>query len=630
MNFKAVSKADRKANLDELARKIDRWHKTRVHEGEPAPDGLVVLMPEGYGKSHLVLDLIERGFKVVFAAKSHGQLDEKEFGFRDLHGLKTHRTVSKRQNFRAHLELLGLSANRFKFVETQAANPYAPSEVSAPETTAALREFFDKHNLPYNADEFFNEHYQLFEPEDAIAAVDADVFLVTFAALQAATTSEHTQWWAKLGLIEKTKYKDPEEVEPIYHDDSANLTGEAREAVHFPHRKIVIVYDDPDRSDVDWMRRVSEKIAERLMLANVKRTTRRRKREVAASWVDHYPHLAKTLAAGQQQRNDEIRATPKHKLIEFKGSTYLERPLELTMGYGLHSRSSRPKIVITTTEWLTGYYALRTLNRSGLKAADHVDLFHTADCIVTAISTTITRKRNHAVLLPISEKLKQEFPDQNVSLIADGLGCELNLSNNKGRNDLATATTIIKLSWPHPSINSTIGAHFADVENPNYDLMIATQLADLGNQAIGRNQGFRFQGRQAIVLIDPKYFKVIAEQNLLRYKLTPWSSQLPNFNKKTTKKAALAALQFSNDQSPLEKRLIELIANFESFGLSDEAQSIAKKMPECQRAHYNEWLDMHGSSEALAAKAELAVALRAKTAEKVRRHREKKKAASKA
>lgn len=197
--FKLVSKQDRTTTLTGLASQIDKWHTSSRHQGKPAPEGLVLVMPEGYGKSHLVLDLVERGFKVVFCSKSHSQLDEKEFGFRDMHGLNTHRVLSKRKHFRTQLELLGVPAHHFKFVESMPSNPYAPSEVAVFDTVAALEKLFDEHDVPYNANEFFSEHYELFEADKAIEAVDADVYLVTFAAMQAIATGKGIRWWKRIG-----------------------------------------------------------------------------------------------------------------------------------------------------------------------------------------------------------------------------------------------------------------------------------------------------------------------------------------------------------------------------------------------------------------------------------------------
>lgn len=620
LDHKMVSSSERASTLKQLASQINRWRETRKHMGGPAPKSLVLVQPEGYGKSHLVIDLIKQGFKVVFCAKSHSQLDEKEFGFRHLHGLEVRRFVSRRQNVRMQLADLGIPLNEFKFIDMPAANPYAMPELDDHATTQALADLFESHAVELDADDFFNEHYTNFEPAEADGE-PFDVVLITFAAMQALTTANQVRWWVRLGLVEKIiPFADNG-----FSDEDGDEDGQEKLGLKIPFKKIVVVYDDPDRSDVDWLRGISKEAGEKYQELDQRRAVRKDKKESSEYWADKYPKHAQRLADAQRARNEARRSKPRYKIVEYKTALYLERPEALRIGTGLKDKSVSPVAIVTTTEWLTGYYALQTLKRSGMAPLDHLDLFHSVECNVTAISTTITRKRNHAVLLPIVEMLKEEFPNDDVTLIANALGCELNLSNNKGRNDLTGKTSIIKLSWPHPSVNATVGAHFSDVEEPDYDLMIATELADLGNQALGRNQGFRFKGRQAIVLIDPKYYDKIVGNDLLRYKLTPWSSKLPKYNKKTTKKSALAALSFSAEQSPLERRLLELIGNFESFGLSADAQRVAGRLPERQRELFDAWLAEHGDAEAKASKAEKEAARKVKVAASVRRHRAKKK-----
>lgn len=275
--------------------------------------------------------------------------------------------------------------------------------------------------------------------------------------------------------------------------------------------------------------------------------------------------------------------------------------------------------MVLTTEWITGYFAMRTFYRLGLHAFDEVDLFHSIDCNVTLISTVITRSSHHAVLLPLVQKLRAEYPQKRIELIADGLATELTLSNNKGRNDLADATTVIKLSWPHPSVHATLNAHFGDVDE--HDLLVATLLADLGNQAIGRNQGFRFKGQEAIVLVDPKYFPLILKHRLMRYRLNEWSSSLPSFNRQLSKRAGVEAIRYVTQRSPLQGRLLELVANFDSFGRSVEARALAATLPASQRAKYDEWLASREDPAVLAAEDQKATARREKVKENVRRHR---------
>jgi hypothetical protein len=250
------------------------------------------------------------------------------------------------------------------------------------------------------------------------------------------------------------------------------------------------------------------------------------------------------------------------------------------------------------------------------------------------------------ILLLISELLKEEFPQKNVTLIADGLGCEFNLSNNKGRNDLIDRTTIIKLSWPHPSVIATAKAHRTDLapqkahhidlatakarladpatakaprvdragfermtgpipdadEHADIDLallsrefssdeLVAVLLGDVANQALGRNQGFRFQDREAILLIDPRWHDKIMHHQVLRYRLTPWSSELPSLKKRTSGKSVWDTLAFHGDKpSKFQNRLIELLNKPEKFGMSADAKRLAQKLPAKQQAMFQNWL----------------------------------------
>jgi hypothetical protein len=165
-------------------------------------------------------------------------------------------------------------------------------------------------------------------------------------------------------------------------------------------------------------------------------------------------------------------------------------------------------------------------------------------------------------------------------------------------------------------------AHLGDIDS--YDGMVATLLGDLANQALGRNQGFRYQGRQAIVLIDPRWYPAIVGEDVLRYRLNPWSTELPSFNKKTSKKSVREAIQMSDEQSALERRLIELIHDFRKFGLSDEATRLAQKLPDRQQKLFQKWRD-----EALAEAPALELAQikrKADVKENVRRFRERQKA----
>jgi len=343
-------------------------------------------------------------------------------------------------------------------------------------------------------------------------------------------------------------------------------------------------------------------------------------------------HFAKATVADNQKRLE----TPIHKIVEIDGEHYVERPEQATLGYGFRkSRSFKPQMIITTTEMVTAHYARRTMARSGLRSVDWIDVFRTVDCDVTAISAAITRKASHAVLLPIIELLKEEFPEENLTLIADGLGCKFNLSNSKGRNDLRDSGTIIKLSWPHPLVIAKARVHLAPYLSLNdpqaapfldHNQMVATLLGDLANQALGRNQGFRYTGKQAILLIDPRWYPTIIQEGVLRYRLNPWSTELPFLNKKTTKKSVREAVQVSAGQSALERRLIELVHTHHEFGLSEDALRLAAKLPKRQQVIFQAWREKAvAEAPGLTMKQ---LKRKAQMAENLRRYRERQKAAA--
>jgi hypothetical protein len=388
---------------------------------------------------------------------------------------------------------------------------------------------------------------------------------------------------------------------------------------------VAVLIDDPDRADVDWLRRIPAKTAQSLIEKRIKKA-----------------------------KGDDAKEAP--RIVKHGDAYFEERPLDQTLGHcfmpaGARSRF-RPKMVVTTTETVTAEYALRTLCRSGLKTEPKTDVFRTPSCNVTAIQTTITRKKDHVILLLIAELLKEEFPQENVTLIADGLGCEFNLSNNKGRNDLFDRTTIIKLSWPHPSVVVSAKAHLVDIsdferltgpiaeadEHDDIDLvlvsreagsdeLVAVLLGDQANQALGRNQGFRFSDREAILLIDPRWHTRIMHHEVLRYRLTPWSSELPSFKKRTSGKSVWDTLAFHGDKpSKFQKRLIELIFKAGIFGMSADAKRLAQKLPAKQQAMFQDWLVK--KQEELDKLKIGSANKRQRNTEAVQRHRARKKAAA--
>lgn len=648
LEYRFVTDEDRSKTLKSVVLELSR---------QPI-DAAIVVTPEGYGKSFLlVLHLLSEGYKVVFCTKSNAQILAKENDITQEWAPKIKATLgrmpwveryeSKIQHLQSALETVGIEPNEFRVVSYKTNSPYAPTLVNDIATVKKLSKLFAEKGIPIDAETFYGEHYHSHQAPD-INGRSADVILISFAAFQAFCQSKKEFWWVKLGLIAATDRKW------IEKGGKEKLTD-----VHYPFERVAVIIDDPDKDDLDWLRRVSDKNAELLSQSRAVIPDRRIAMESPAYWRRCSPEAAKAKAALAFAYNETIRNTPIHRIVKIDNAYYEERPDTTTLGYRFKigrlrpsmgkgssapkSRAFCPKMIVTTTEMLTAHYAQHTLEHIGLKVTPKIDVFRTFECDVTAIHTTIVRKANHAVLLPIVELLRKEFPEENLTLIGNGLNCEFNLSTNKGRNDLNERSTIIKLSWLHPNATATTMVHLknlaeSSISTDEIDIVAfsskeglfrkasATVLSDLGNQAIGRNQGFRYCNRQSIVLIDPDWYAFVTQR--LRYKLNPWSTQLPSFNEKTSKKSAYEAIQMADGQSRLEKRLIELIFGFREFGLSDEATRLAEKLPENQQKHFSEWLEKQNDPDLLTKKADAKLRRQKKVNEAVRRCRERKKAAA--
>ncbi len=73
--FEIPSDLPKGASEADLRRRALKWLHYRF---KSRCDAAVVVMPEGYGKSSLLIHLIAKGFKIVFCTKSNAQLLQKE------------------------------------------------------------------------------------------------------------------------------------------------------------------------------------------------------------------------------------------------------------------------------------------------------------------------------------------------------------------------------------------------------------------------------------------------------------------------------------------------------------------------------------------------------------------------
>jgi hypothetical protein len=562
--------------------------------------------PEGAGKSSIVGELVKNGFTVVFCSKSNEQLVEQEAGFKARWPeMRIARYVSRARNLEEQLATLGVA---FKPIYYKSESPYAMSAVDEPSTRQALRAALNATGLNGVDHRVLFDKLYTTHKAPKINGLETDVVMCTIAAFQAFCTAKHRPWWHALGLksgkkrifITDREYVDnsnpmcktvPTIVDSDVYVPPKNDWGVSQRGIELGIEKIIVVIDDPDRTDFDFRRLIED---EHFADLHRKKAALPKYQQ---DWVytDHWkslgypPLLCKALA---KEWTDKAHA---HALESFQKNIFESRPEAQYIGYSLQRgfRSKdplAPKVLVTTTENITRKLALASLGRTmkwarGLpeKYEYWMNFEHPMDRRVssrahfTLLSTRLVRKGEHVLLLLIAEKLRQEFPD--LAFIADGLGCDLNLSNNRGRNDLADRSTLIKLSVPNPKVAMNLWAQFPKNESPGK--LNTILLGDLANQAIGRNQGNRFSSKPCIVLVDPIYATELASSGLIRYQRTPWGFQPPN----------VGGFMMHGPISPIEERLISLLANARSFGMGIAGMTIGFGLPDHQRAMYVDWLD---------------------------------------
>lgn len=540
--------------------------------------------PEGAGKSSIVNELVARGFKVVFCSKTNDQLVEQYSSFKQRWPhLVVERRVSRGRHLQEQLKLHYDIDFELKYYEST--SPYSSGMIDEAGTRQALRKALD------DAGHAQVDHWPLYDAWFAnykppkIAGWQTDVLMLTLDAFQGACTARHATWWGVLGLV------DPEKKRTVVRKGKEKTL-----PVGLPN--IIVVIDDPSWSDFDFKRYVDDEAAVKLHNAQKKLNESEQRWCTEQYWLEQgFGPL--TAAETAKYHREKARA---HSVVESQGYYFESRPQIQKIGYGLHrgfetsfmmygTKTPKsipictiPKILVTTTENVTAQLARKSI-ASALGYEKAMPLYGkfpsrvTDECHVTLLSTPITRKANHALLLIIIEKLKREFPKDYVTFIGDGLAADLNLSNNKGRNDLADRTTVIKLSVPNATLAINLWAQFPETSSKRE--LNTLLLSDLANQAIGRNQGYRFRGKPCVLLVDPLYASGLVSSGGLRYRRTPWSFMGPE----------QAALPIHYDITPFEARLMELIElpNARRLAMSIEGMRLGYELPEKQRAHYEAW-----------------------------------------
>jgi hypothetical protein len=144
-------------------------------------------------------------------------------------------------------------------------------------------------------------------------------------------------------------------------------------------------------------------------------------------------------------------------------------------------------------------------------------------------------------------------------LIADGLAARWNHSNNKGRNDLSGENLLIELSIPHDFQVKTV-CDALDLDYGTNKREVRKQIMlDRLHQAIGRNSGYRYNGKECVVLVDMMFHKDIVKET--RYLIDDKNSVLID---RTAQMSRLDS-RLSDTARPMVIQLDSLLNNIDAY-----------------------------------------------------------------
>ena len=222
---------------------------------------------------------------------------------------------------------------------------------------------------------------------------------------------------------------------------------------HFSSDSYVVVFDDPERYQVSDFHMVSDKYV---------RDSENSSTEIIVSEV--------------------IPGTMKY---------FAKRPIKNRLNYNV-----KLPILYTTTEELTSKLIEKNLNAITIDERHNLE-----EGEIYVFSTDATRKKDDWLIPFFSQHLNKIGHDN--LLIGDGLKLnEFNHVNSKGNNSFMTTNTLIELSWPAADRVFELMPEFPEYKQCELEEQL---LLDQLHQALGRNQGFRYRGKAAFVLIDKHY-----------------------------------------------------------------------------------------------------------------------------
>jgi hypothetical protein len=476
----------------------------------PRQPSHVIYMAEGTGKSRLAIELAESGHQIIFACKSLDQVFSKYEEFSDT--AKKISAARKEADELVGLRELGVSARRI--------SPIQVTRLLSKGAKGRLRFGVDvvrqPQNLPYRlgkiedertlvafraanknlSEEFIRVSWRFFGPDRMY--FQEEPFPITNEA------GELEDW-----RIDWDKYRTSNIVVTTFAQIRL-----LKALNQVPPKNWIIWFDDPDTDD----------------LLDIE---------------PYDPSRHGELTEEIEREKEIVRGA--------SGQKYFQREETQSLG----SAVVEHRCVFTTTERVVLQLLEITSRNAKKPLIKHDYMAGVSGGNISILGTENVYARYDAIIPLLVRRLeKQGF---NIRLIADGLAQPLNHSNTKGRNSLKKQDLVVEISAAHPSkvmtICDAIGISFKQGRPIIVDLMI-----DQLHQALGRSQGYRYEGAECVVLVPPNMHSVLLAH--ARYKYDEQNSVLID---RTADMGRRDSRLSKDSASPLVRATEQFLNNFDLY-----------------------------------------------------------------
>lgn len=444
--------------LEKIGHSIFMAHLPPAPENQPGGGPIefpthLVYLPEGTGKSALAFDLAAGGMKILFACKSLEQVFEKYEWFKDKAKQHAKRMsehpetalvfgdeVAPSKHAPINVQLyLGKGAKALARFGVDVVREPAPEpyRLGKIDDEASIQAF--KAAKPQLSEEFIRLSWQFFGPDR-----------LPFGQDSYPVTDEDGDEDELLPGSEKFKTADI----IVTTLAQARLLRVRKQRLSWDW---TVWFDDPDVTDF-------------------------------ADIEPHEPERWGELSEEQERAAGIVTR-------QATGQKYYTRDLRQSLGAAVQ----RHRCVYTTTEKVTLRAAKKLLGGRGEYLIIHDKMEGVIGGQITLLGTDKVYSSYDGIIPLMIRRLEKEGHD--VRLIADGLGQSLNHSNSKGKNDLKERNLVVEVSSPHPhkvmQICDAMGLSYqTEGSEISRDLLL-----DQLHQALGRNSGYRYAGRECVALI---------------------------------------------------------------------------------------------------------------------------------